>query len=103
MKKNIFIPLLFLTVMITACSNDAKKESTANTDTVAETTTVAPTTTEAPTTQETTTEAAVIKEEIYSITEGGKKIMYIPIPSSISSLMRLPTVTRCKAETILHR
>ena len=66
MKKNIFIPLLFLTVMITACSNDAKKESTANTDTVAETTTVAPTTTEAPTTQETTTEAAVIKEESHA-------------------------------------
>ena len=66
MKKNIFIPLLFLTVMITACSNDAKKESTANTDTVVETTTVAPTTTEAPTTQETTTEAAVIKEESHA-------------------------------------
>ena len=66
MKKNIFIPLLFLTVVITACSNDAKTESTANTDTVAETTTVAPTTTEAPTTQETTTEAAVIKEESHA-------------------------------------
>ena len=66
MKKNIFIPLLFLTVMITACSNDAKKESTANTDTVAETTTVAPTTTEAPTTPETTTQAAVIEEESHA-------------------------------------
>ena len=64
MKKNIFIPLLFLTVMITACSNDAKKESTANTDTVAETTTVAPTTTEASTTQETTTEAGHAEDDI---------------------------------------
>ena len=73
MKKNIFIPLLFLTVMITACSNDAKKESTANTDTVVETTTVAPTTTEAPTTQETTTEAAVIKEDDIQYYRGRKE------------------------------
>ena len=66
MKKNIFIPLLFLTVVMTACSNGAKSETTASTTTAAETTTVATTTTEAPTTAETTTQAAVIEEESHA-------------------------------------
>lgn len=66
MKKNIFIPLLFLTVVMTACSNGAKSEATASTTTAAETTTVATTTTEAPTTAETTTQAAVIEEESHA-------------------------------------
>ena len=66
MKKNIFIPLLFLTVVMTACSNGAKSETTASTTAAAETTTVATTTTEAPTTAETTTQAAVIEEESYA-------------------------------------
>ena len=66
MKKNIFIPLLFLTVVMTACSNGAKSETTASTTKAAETTTVATTTTEAPTTAETTTQAAVIEEESHA-------------------------------------
>ena len=66
MKKNIFIPLLFLTVVMTACSNGAKSETTASTTAAAETTTVATTTTEAPTTAETTTQAAVIEEESHA-------------------------------------
>ena len=66
MKKNIFIPLLFLTVVMTACSNGAKSETTASTTKSAETTTVATATTEAPTTAETTTQAAVIEEESHS-------------------------------------
>ena len=66
MKKNIFIPLLFLTVVMTACSNGAKSETTASTTAAAETTTVATTTSEAPTTAETTTQAAVIEEESYA-------------------------------------
>ena len=66
MKKNIFIPLLFLTVVVTACSNGAKSETTASTTAAAETTTVATTTTEAPTTAETTTQAAVIEEESHA-------------------------------------
>ena len=66
MKKNIFIPLLFLTVVVTACSNSAKSETTASTTVAAETTTVATTTTEAPTTAETTTQAAVIEEESHA-------------------------------------
>lgn len=66
MKKNIFIPLLFLTMVVTACSNGAKSETTASTTTAAETTTVATTTTEAPTTAETTTQAAVIEEESHA-------------------------------------
>lgn len=66
MKKNIFIPLLFLTVVMTACSNSAKSETTASTTAAAETTTVATTTTEAPTTAETTTQAAVIEEESHA-------------------------------------
>ena len=66
MKKNIFIPLLFLTVVMTACSNGAKSETTASTTAAAETTTVATATTEAPTTAETTTQAAVIEEESHA-------------------------------------
>ena len=66
MKKNIFIPLLFLTVVMTACSNGAKSETTASTTAAAETTTVATTTTEAPTTAENTTQAAVIEEESHA-------------------------------------
>lgn len=66
MKKNIFIPLLFLTVVMTACSNGAKSETTASTTAAAETTTVATTTTEAPTMAETTTQAAVIEEESHA-------------------------------------
>ena len=66
MKKNIFIPLLFLTVVVTACSNGAKSETTTSTTAAAETTTVATTTTEAPTTAETTTQAAVIEEESHA-------------------------------------
>ncbi len=66
MKKNIFIPLLFLTVVMTACSNGVKSETTASTTAAAETTTVATTTTEAPTTAETTTQAAVIEEESHA-------------------------------------
>lgn len=66
MKKNIFIPLLFLTVVVTACSNGAKSETTASTTAAAETTTVATTTSEAPTTVETTTQAAVIEEESHA-------------------------------------
>ena len=66
MKKNIFIPLLFLTVAMTACSNGAKSETTASTTAAAETTTVATATTEAPTTAETTTQAAVIEEESHA-------------------------------------
>ena len=66
MKKNIFIPLLFLTMVVTACSNGAKSETTASTTAAAETTTVATTTTEAPTTAETTTQAAVIEEESHA-------------------------------------
>lgn len=66
MKKNIFIPLLFLTVVVTACSNGAKSETTASTTAAAETTTVATATTEAPTTAETTTQAAVIEEESHA-------------------------------------
>ena len=66
MKKNIFIPLLFLTVVMTACSNGAKSETTASTTTAAETATVATTTTEAPTTAETTTQAAGIEEESHA-------------------------------------
>ena len=66
MKKNIFIPLLFLTVAMTACSNGAKSETTASTTEAAETTTVATTTSEAPTTAETTTQAAVIEEESHA-------------------------------------
>lgn len=66
MKKNIFIPLLFLTVVMTACSNGAKSETTASTTKAAETTTVATATTEAPTTAETTTQAAVIEEESHA-------------------------------------
>ena len=66
MKKNIFIPLLFLTVVMTACSNGAKSETTASTTAAAETTTVATTTSEAPTTAETTTQAAVIEEESHA-------------------------------------
>ena len=66
MKKNIFIPLLFLTVVMTACSNGAKSETTASTTKAAETTTVATTTTEAPTAAETTTQAAVIEEESHA-------------------------------------
>lgn len=66
MKKNIFIPLLFLTVVMTACSNGAKSETTASTTAAAETTTVATTTTEAPNTAETTTQAAVIEEESHA-------------------------------------
>lgn len=66
MKKNIFIPLLFLTVVVTACSNGAKSETTASTTAAAETTTVATTTSEAPTTAETTTQAAVIEEESHA-------------------------------------
>lgn len=66
MKKNIFIPLLFLTVVMTACSNGAKSETTASTTAAAETTTVATTTTEAPTTAETITQAAVIEEESHA-------------------------------------
>ena len=66
MKKNIFIPLLFLTVVMTACSNGAKSETTASTTKAAETATVATTTTEAPTTAETTTQAAVIEEESHA-------------------------------------
>ena len=66
MKKNIFIPLLFLTVVMTACSNGAKSETTASTTAAADTTTVATTTSEAPTTAETTTQAAVIEEESHA-------------------------------------
>ena len=66
MKKNIFIPLLFLTVVMTACSNGAKSETTASTTAAAETTTVATATTEAPTTAETTTQPAVIEEESHA-------------------------------------
>ena len=66
MKKNIFIPLLFLTVVMTACSNGAKSETTASTTAAAETTTVATTTSEAPTTAEPTTQAAVIEEESHA-------------------------------------
>lgn len=66
MKKNILIPLLFLTVMVTACSNGAKKETAASTTAAAETSTVATSTTQAPTTAETTTQAAVIEEESHA-------------------------------------
>ena len=62
MKKNIFIPILFLSVMMTACSGKTNAETTAS---QAETT-VVETTTEVPTTEETTTQAEVIQEETHA-------------------------------------
>ena len=62
MKKNIFIPILFLSVMMTACSGKTNAETTAS---QAETT-VVESTTEVPTTEETTTQAEVIQEETHA-------------------------------------
>ena len=62
MKKNIFIPLLLLTVMMTACGGKDKTETTAGTQVES---TVAETSTEVPTTEVTTTQAEVLKEETH--------------------------------------
>ena len=62
MKKNIFIPLLLLTVMMTACGGKDKTETTAGTQVES---TVAETSTEVPTTEVPTTQAEVLKEETH--------------------------------------
>ena len=58
MKKNIFIPLLFLTVMMTACGGGNKTETTAESTQVESS--AVETSTEVPTTQ-----AEVLKEETH--------------------------------------
>lgn len=62
MKKNIFIPLLLLTVMMTACGGKDKTETTAGTQVES---TVAETSTEVLTTEVPTTQAEVLKEETH--------------------------------------
>lgn len=62
MKKNVFIPLLLLTVMMTACGGKDKTETAASTQVES---TVAETSTEVPTTEIPTTQAEVLKEETH--------------------------------------
>ena len=63
MKKNIFIPLLFLTVMMTACGGGNKTETTAESTQVESS--AVKTSTEVPTTEVLTTQAEVLKEETH--------------------------------------
>ena len=62
MKKNVFIPLLLLTVMMTSCGGKDKTETAASTQVES---TVAETSTEVPTTEIPTTQAEVLKEETH--------------------------------------
>ena len=104
MKKNIFIPILFLSVMMTACSGKTNAETTASQveTTVVESTTEVPIQRRLPHRLKLYRKKHMLKM-IYNITEAEKKIQYIQMKFSISGLMRLQIITRWKAEIISLR